>query len=152
ARVTEVLAQHKITAWLMTRGFIRPRVLKALAAHHQWVKVTVPLTTLDRGLQRTLEPLTAPPRLRLRQIRALQNAGIQVQVALDPLLPGLTDTQENLGALLRALEELRVRHVSAGYMFLRPGIREELALALERFGWDQIVLDAYRDGPMLSGG
>ena len=45
-----------------------------------------------------LEPLTASPRLRLRQIRRLRDLGIPVQVALEPLVPGLTDTRDNLAA------------------------------------------------------
>src|SRR5437762_148705 len=62
-RVVEVLASHDVEAWLMTRGFIRPAAVQALTAHREKVRVTIALTTLDRTLQRTLEPLAAPPPL-----------------------------------------------------------------------------------------
>ena len=74
ARVVAVLADHGIDAWLMTRGYIRPTVLEVLEAHRERVKVIVGLTTLDRGKQRVLEPLAAPPRLRLRQIGQLPSS------------------------------------------------------------------------------
>jgi DNA repair photolyase len=149
-RVVNILAKYGVEAWLMTRGFIRPFALRALASQVNTVKVMVALTTLDRGLQRVLEPGAAPPRLRLRQIGLLRRAGLRVQVALDPLLPGLTDTRANLDAILGEVAALGVKQISAGYMFLRHGIVQNLCDALRPHGWDELVLDAYAGGPMLS--
>jgi len=152
AQVVETLADHGVEAWLMTRGYIRPGALAVLAAGRERVMVTVGMTTLDRTLQRVLEPLAAPPRLRLRQIARLRALGIRVQVALEPLVPGLTDTRANLAQLLEALASAGIRHVTTGYMFLRPGIRDHLLQALEAHGWDEMVLDAFTDGPVLAAG
>jgi DNA repair photolyase len=149
AQVVEVLARHGVETWLMTRGFIRPVVMEVLAAHREHVKVTIGLTTLDRNLQRILEPLAASPRLRLRQIRRLRDLGIQIQVAIEPLLPGLTDTRENLAGLLQALADAGVTRVTAGYMFLRPRIQDNLSAALKPHGWDRLVLDCFTGGPVL---
>lgn len=151
-RVVEVLAGHGIDAWLMTRGYVRPSALEVLAQHRERVKVLLGLTTLDRTLQRALEPLTAPPRLRVRQLAELRRLGIAVQVALEPLVPGLTDTPSNLEPILRVLADLGIPHVTAGYLFLRPRIRENLLPALEPLGWDVPVLDAFADGVMLEAG
>jgi DNA repair photolyase len=152
ARVVETLARHGVEAWLMTRGYIRPAALRVLASHRERVKVTVGLTTLDRTLQRVLEPLAAPPRLRLRQIAKLREAGVAVQVALEPLVPGLTDTRDNLREVLQALARLGVRRVTAGYLFLRQGIRANLIQALQPLGWDEMVVSAFAGGPVLEAG
>ena len=152
ARAVEVLAEHGVEAWLMTRGYIRPAALRTLEKHRNQVKVTVGLTTLQRPLQRVLEPLTAPPRLRLRQIAQLRKLGIPVQVTLEPLVPGLTDTRANLLELLEALAHVGVEHVTTGYLFLRPGIRDNLVQALEAYGWEDMVLDAFVGGPLLKVG
>jgi DNA repair photolyase len=149
ARVVEVLAGHGVGALLMTRGFIRPAALRVLAAHREQVRVTVGLTTLDRDLRRVLEPLAAPPRLRLRQVARLRDLGIPVHVALEPLLPGLTDTRANLEPLLDGLADAGVGQVTAGYLFLRQGIRDNLARALEPHGWAEPVLDEFVGGPAL---
>ena len=58
-RVVEVLVRHGVEAWLMTRGTLLPETLDALSPYAAWLKVTVALTTLDRQLQRVLEPLAA---------------------------------------------------------------------------------------------
>src|SRR5262249_8742214 len=129
---------------------IRPEALGVLAEHRERVRVTVGLTTLDRSLQRLLEPLTAPPRLRLRQISRLRELGIAVGVALAPLVPGMTDTRATLEPLLRRVAGRGVRQVSAGYMFLREGIADNLNAALGESGWAALVLDAFRGGPVLT--
>jgi DNA repair photolyase len=150
-RVVHVLAKRGIEAWLQTRGFIRPFARKSLAPHASAIKVLVGLTTLERSLQRLLERGAASPRLRIRQIARLLQSGIRVQVATDPLIPGLTDTRVNLEPLLAKLSGLGVRQVTAGYMFLRPGITENLQAVLRPRAMGKMVLDPYTDGPILAG-
>jgi len=152
AKVVDVVASHGIDTWLMTRGFIRPSALRVLARHANRVRVTVELTTLDRTLQRLLEPLAAPPQLRIRQIAQLRSLGVNVQVGLEPLIPDLTDTRQNLSSLLEALAATGVKHVTTGYMFLRKTIGEHLGEALEPLGLESAVTDAYADGPLLASG
>ncbi|MGH9676481.1 MAG: radical SAM protein [Candidatus Acidiferrum sp.] len=149
-RVVSTLAQHGIESWLMTRGLIRPVLRETLATHRIRVKLTIPITTCNRGLQRRLEPLTASPRLRLRQVAEMRELGVSVQVALDPLFPGVTDTRENLVELLGALSRIGIRQITASYLFLRPAIAENLRRALASFKIDDAVLAAYEGGPMLT--
>jgi DNA repair photolyase len=149
ARIVEVLAGHGIDAWLMTRGFIRPRAMEVLCKHAARVKVTVAVTTLDRQLQRKLEPLTAPPRLRLKNIRQLREAGVSCQAALEPLIPGLTDTRENLLPLLEELSAAGIRQISVGYLVLHGKAERDLGAVLHESGLDSLVLDEYTGGPLL---
>jgi DNA repair photolyase len=152
AQVVEVLARHGIEAWLMTRGYIRPGALRTLVAHRRFVRVTFGLTTLDRNWRKALEPLAAPPRLRLRQIGQLPHLGLDVRVALEPLVPGVTDTRANLTPVLEALAQVGVRHITAGYMFLRAGIADNLARALDPSGYSDLVLAEFEKGPRFSAG
>jgi DNA repair photolyase len=149
ARLVPVLAERGVDAWFMTRGYIRPSPLQILAAHRERVKVTVGLTTLNRALQRVLEPLAAPPQLRLRQITQLRALGIPVRAAVEPLIPGVTDTRSNLSALLDALASVGVRHITTSYLFLRPAIGDNLRAALEPLGCADVVCDAFKEGPTL---
>jgi DNA repair photolyase len=147
--VVETLAKHGVECWLTTRGFIRPCVRKSLLPHAERIKATVSILTMDRTLQRTLEPLAAPPVLRLRQIGDLREMSIAVQVALEPLVPGLTDTRANLLPLLQALAKMGVKQVRAGYMFFRSGMRQELCRALSESGQSEKVLESFAHGPLI---
>ena len=148
-----VLAEEGIEAWLMTRGFIRPKIFEALLPHRDKIRLRFAMTTADRRLQRMIEPLTAPPVLRLRQLKALRQAGFRVNIAIEPLLPGITDTRENLQPLLRALADAGIDQASVGYAFMRGGIRANVEETLEREGLEIDALDeAYRKGPVLTSG
>ena len=60
------------------------------------VSVNVSVPTLDDRVWRTTEPGTAPPRRRLEIVRRLVDAGIRTNVAIAPILPGLSDGPEQL--------------------------------------------------------
>jgi DNA repair photolyase len=145
--VVESLANHGVECWLTTRGFIRPHIRKAMLPHAALIKTTVSLLTVDRTLQRVLEPLAAPPVLRLRQIVDLREMGVAVQVALEPLVPGLTDTRSNLLPLLEALAKTGIKRVRAGYMFFRNGMRQQLGAALGESA--EQVLQSFANGPLI---
>jgi DNA repair photolyase len=147
--VVAVLARHGVECWLATRGFIRPRIQNSLGPYASLIKTTIAILTMHRTLQRVLEPLAAPPTLRLRQLVRLREMGIGVQVALEPLIPGLTDTRENLLPLLEGLARLGVKHVRAGYMFFREGMRPQLSSALEELGQAENVLASFANGPLI---
>jgi DNA repair photolyase len=117
-----------------------------------WVRVTVSISTLDGDIQRVLEPQSASPDDRLKLIETLKKRRIPLEVALDPLIAGLTDAPNRLSALLNRLSELRVERIIAAYLILRPGVKDRLAEALGPVGMAELVLDAYSDGPMLREG
>jgi DNA repair photolyase len=152
AHVVDVLCRHGIQAWLTTRGWIRQPAWQVLCRHKELVKVRIGLTTLDRSLGRILEPGAASPSHRLRQIHRMQAMEIPVQVALEPLLPDLTDTRQNLCAVLEALASAGVRHLTAGYLTMPVGSEESWRDILEPQAWDGMVLDAFSGGPLLPAG
>lgn len=151
-RVVERLAARGIDCHLMTRGMIHPKIERLLASCRRHVKLTCRFTTLDRSMQSVLEPLAASARLRLHQLGRLLDLGVQVHVALDPLVPGLTDTRASLQPLLEAVAKTGVREVTVGYVVLRSDTRESFLRALEPHGWHDVVLDAFADGCQLKVG
>jgi DNA repair photolyase len=66
-------------------------------------RVTVTLVTLDADLAQKLEPRATSPNGRLRTIRELTAAGVQVTVNVAPIIPGLTDHE--LPTILQAVRD-----------------------------------------------
>ncbi len=79
--------------------------LLAEAARRVPLSVTFSLTTVDPALARELEPDTPPPAQRLRVARALREQGVPAGIAIAPILPGLTDGEESLAAVIAAAVE-----------------------------------------------
>ncbi len=144
AGIVQVLAEQGIQSWLLTRGFIRPTILQMLADYADHIQIMVGVTTMDHSHQRTLEPFCCPPWRRIKQIQKLKSLGISVQVALEPLIPGITDTKENLIPVLDALSDMGITHVTAGYLYIPQKTQDALRRDLPRGGWENLPLDAFR--------
>jgi DNA repair photolyase len=117
---------------IVTRGPLVVRDVDVLtaAAREVSVAVYVSLPTLDERVWRTTEPGTAPPSSRLRAIRTLAEAGIDVGVGMAPILPGLSDSPEQLRATVAAVRGAGARSIWASVVHLRPGVREHFLEAL----------------------
>ncbi|HUF13442.1 MAG TPA: PA0069 family radical SAM protein [Longimicrobiales bacterium] len=128
----EVLAEARNPVGIITKNHLVTRdvdLLAKLASHHA-VKVHISVTTLDRELQRTMEPRTSTPERRLEAIRTLSDAGIDVGVMVAPVIPGLTDHE-----MPRILEAAAAAGaVSAGYVPLRlpHGVKDLFADWIQR--------------------
>ena len=117
--------------------------LLAQCARRADVGVAISIATLDDAVAREIEPTVAPPRQRLRAVRALADAGIRVGVAVAPVLPGITDDPASLAAVVRAAAAAGASHVwhsalnlgtitrDAYFAFLRS-TRPELVARYER--------------------
>src|SRR5204862_1833987 len=75
---------------------------------------------------------TAPPRQRLRALRELVDAGLDVGVGMAPILPGLSDKPELLADVVRAARDAGATGVWANLLYLRPGTREHFLDRLAR--------------------
>lgn len=101
-RCLEVLAEARHPVGIITKNHLVTRDVDLLAelAAHGAAAVVLSVTTLDRELQRVLEPRTSTPRKRLLAIETLARAGIPVGVNVAPVIPGLTDHE--MPAILEA--------------------------------------------------
>jgi DNA repair photolyase len=136
----EVLAAARNPFSLITRGTMIVRDVDVLqqASRRSKVHVSFSLPTVDPDIWRKTEPGTAPPRQRLRALRTLVDAGIDVGVGIAPVLPGLTDTPEQLEAVARAARDAGATGLWCNVLFLRSGTREHFLESLARH-WPQLL-------------
>ncbi|HEX7187582.1 MAG TPA: Rv2578c family radical SAM protein [Actinomycetes bacterium] len=121
---------------ILTKGALILRDLDLLVAAAEVTDVSAAFSVgfLDREVWRRVEPGTPPPQRRLEAVRALTDAGIPTGVLMAPVLPYLTDSEEQLDATVAAVAASGATHVSPIVLHLRPGAREwwQAWLARER--------------------
>lgn len=78
------------------------------------------ITTTDTNLARLLEPLAPRPDLRLAAIRTLAEAGVEVMVLASPVVPLLTDSEQNLSSVAEAVASAGAKYLVAQPLFLKP--------------------------------
>jgi DNA repair photolyase len=99
-------------------------VLRRISAH-SGVSVNLSITTLRTRLARILEPRAPRPDLRLRAVEELRRAGIAAGVFAMPVLPGITDREEDLDALARAACDAGAQWFAASVLFLMPSAQKQ---------------------------
>lgn len=97
------------------------------------VRIQLTITCADDGLCRRIEPHVSPTSKRFEALRTLTDAGVYAGVWLNPVLPFLTDSNENILAILRMAKAAGAQFVVCFFgMTLRSGNREHYFAALER--------------------
>jgi DNA repair photolyase len=124
--IIRALADSGTPFSILTKGTVLSRDLPLLSAVSQDVEVGVgvSIALVDRDLQRRLEPGTASPQARLDLVRKIVDAGLPCGVFVAPVLPGLTDSIEQLDALLAAIADTGATGATVIPLHLRPGARE----------------------------
>src|SRR5580765_132925 len=141
----EVFGRAASPFGLITRGPLIVRDLDVLAeaARRTAVNVTFSVPTLDDEVWRSTEPGTAPPRQRLRALSQLVEAGIEANVGMAPILPGLSDRPEQLAAVVKAARAAGATGIWANLLYLAPGTKEHFLEALAS-DWPE-QLDRYEE-------
>jgi DNA repair photolyase len=91
---------------------------KAVAEHNQ-VSIGMTITTVDTVLARLLEPYAPRPDLRLRAVEKLARAGLRVGVIASPVIPLITDSEDDLSDIAVAAREAGAQSFSAHVLFLK---------------------------------
>jgi DNA repair photolyase len=117
---------------ILTKGTLLRRdvPLVAAAARDVPVGLAVSLGVHDEGLQASLEPGTPRPRARLELVTAVREAGLECGVLLAPVLPWLTDGEDQLDAALSRLAGAGATGVSVIPLHLRPGVAAAIPAAV----------------------
>ena len=91
-KIIDLLLDRGIDVVLVTRGRIDRKMIARFAGALDRVRVALPFVSLDWTLHRALEPLAARPEVRIRRLERLIDAGVSVEVRLEPIIAGLNDS------------------------------------------------------------
>jgi DNA repair photolyase len=125
-RSLEALLEHPVPLSIVTKGtlVVRDRDLLAELSRVTDVSVIFSICTLDTALWRQIEPVTPHPLQRLRALAMLRDAGIEAGILLAPILPGLTDDEATLDAVLAAASAHGAQFVIPSVLKLDHQIRD----------------------------
>ena len=125
--IVEVLGEARNPFSILTKSTLILRDLDVLAeaARRTDVHAAFSVGTVDDEVWKLSEPGTPHPRRRLEALARLREAGVPTGVLAAPILPGISDSPEQLQALANALVEAGVVSASPIVLHLRPGVKQE---------------------------
>jgi DNA repair photolyase len=125
-----ILLERGIGISFLTKGFIPQRFIELFRAYREKIHAQIGIVSLGEGYWRTYEPAAASPAEKLENVERLLAAGVDTEVRIDPVIPFVTDTKEELEALFRSLSQRGIRRASLSYLHLRPAIQKQLSSEL----------------------
>lgn len=102
------------------------------------------IATLDETVRRRFEPGASPISERLETLRAFRARGCVVGVMAMPLLPFISDGEQDVRALVQVLKDAGAAFVMPGGLTLRPGRQKDFYMAHLAEAYPGLV-DSYRE-------
>ena len=119
-RSLEIIEKYGFGATVHTKSDLILRDLDLFRRINRKTKAVaqISLTCMDDALSRLIEPNVCTTSRRVAVLREFQRAGVPTVVWLCPILPFITDTEENLRSILDACRDTGVK----GIIWYGPGV------------------------------
>jgi len=115
-RAMQVIARRGFPVHIITKSDLILKDIEALAEiAREYAAISFTITTTDDALALQIEPGAPPPSRRFTALAALAARGAHVGVTMMPLLPHITDTAENITAIMTRAHECGASYVMPGY-------------------------------------
>lgn len=123
--IVEVLSERRNPFSILTKSTLALRDLDLFveAAAKTQVSVDFSIATLDEDTWRETEPGTPHPRQRIAAVRRLNEAGVPSGVLVAPLLPGISDAENQIAEVTKAAEDAGAGFVAPMLLFLSPPVK-----------------------------
>ncbi len=132
--IVETLSGARNPFSILTKStlILRDAAVLAAASERTDVGVSFSIGTLDRAVWKLTEPGTPPPDRRVEALRRLTAMGIPCGVLVAPVLPGLSDSEEQLTEVVEACAAAGAVSISGVALHLRGTVRGHYFDWLER--------------------
>jgi DNA repair photolyase len=124
--VIRILLDHGIGISFLTKGVIPKRFFDLFAEFPEKILAQIGLVSLSERYWKGYEPHAPSPEQRIENIQNLKKVGISPEIRIDPIIPFVTDTEDEVESLFIRLEALGVKKVTLSYLHLRPSIQQQL--------------------------
>lgn len=133
-RTLEALTKARTPVGIVTKGpmVVRDRDVLASLSAVTACTVYMSVPTVDEDAWRALEPGTAHPLQRLRAVRELGEAGLNVGVLMAPIVPGFSSSRSKIERTIKAIADHGARFVGCNVMHLEDGTRTHFLQFVER--------------------
>jgi DNA repair photolyase len=137
----DVLTAYDFPVSILTKSDLALRDLDLLCRLRD-IEVGFTIATLDEEVRRVFEPGSSPIPARLAALAELAKAGIKAWAFCGPLLPFLSDSEEQMDALFGELARARVSYIYVDSMKLSGAIGGRISKLLKRHYAD--LVEGYR--------
>jgi DNA repair photolyase len=129
-RCVQVLQKYNVPYYVFTKSVMIERDFELHRQYRHNCFVVWSVTTCNEKIRRIVEPGTPPASRIFKVIKKFSEAGLCCGVNIDPIMPLVTDNEQDLDGLVKACRESGVRHVFGAPLRLRTDIWQRMKLVL----------------------
>jgi len=130
-KCVQVLQKYNVPYYVFTKSALVERDLELHRRYRHNCFVVWSITTCNEAKRRTIEPGTPPASRMFEAIKKFTDAGICCGVNVDPIMPLVTDTDEEFENIVKNCSDAGLKHVFGAILRLRTDIWERMKLALQ---------------------
>jgi DNA repair photolyase len=140
-QVVEALGRHGFPVEVLTKSDL---VLRDLELYQEidrrtWSCVFFTITTFDEQIASHFEAGAPPPERRLEAMRIMAKAGLTTGVAMMPLLPGITDGEDNIKDVVTKVRDAGGQFVLGGGLTLKQGVQRSRYMDFLQLHYPDVV-------------
>jgi DNA repair photolyase len=125
-KVMKTILENGIGVQFVTKGKISDEFFDLFKKHYSKIAGQIGLISNDDNILNIIEPGAAKAHERLGQLEKLIKIGAKISIRCDPIIPNITDNDEQLEDLLLAVSKAGCKEVAISFLFLRPAIISSL--------------------------
>ena len=129
-KCVEVLQEFEIPYYIFTKSSLIERDLELHTRYSHNCFVVWSITTNNEKIKRIVEPGTPPSKSVFKVIEKFCKSGIKCVVNIDPILPLITDSNEDIANIIDSANDIGVKYVSGAILRLRYDIWERMKYIL----------------------
>jgi DNA repair photolyase len=129
-KCVEVLQEFEIPYYIFTKSSLIERDLELHTRYSHNCFVVWSITTNNENIKRIVEPGTPPSKSVYKVIEKFCKSGIKCVVNIDPILPLITDSKEDIANIIDSANDIGVKYVSGAILRLRYDIWERMKYIL----------------------
>lgn len=137
----QILQKYNVPYYIFTKSSIIKRDLELHKRYNNNCFIVWSVTTCDEKLRRVIEPGTPPASVMFEVIKKFTDASIHCGVNIDPIIPLITDSPNNVESILDSSHNAGVCYVFGAVLRLRRDIWERMKIILKllniRNGFDE---------------
>ncbi len=124
--ILKLLIKYKTPAIISTKSDLVLRDYELIDELSQitYINIAATITTVDESVSRKIEPGSATPSERFNVLKEFRKTNASVGLHLMPIIPLITDAEENFESLFINASECGVHYVLPGTLYLRGKTRQ----------------------------
>jgi len=127
----EVLQKYNFPYYIFTKSTIIKRDLELHERYKDNCIIVWSITTSDEIIRRCIEPGTPPASTMFEVISKFTDFGIRCCINIDPILPLITDSSDNIESIINNSRKANVKYISGAILRLRRDIWERMKTILK---------------------